>query len=211
MIAFKEMMMLDKKLFSENFTLLCEMFDKKQTRGLMIIYYEVLKNLSDEEFKKAITKLLSTWEYSYMPKPKHILDMTAPDSADIEEIANRAYKTAKETAIYQGCYISPDFEDEIISDVIDSYFGSWFNFHNKVAYRDSDDTFVKKDFIRAYKRKAETKNIRAVKLIGYGANPRDLSIKADYELPIKRDELIQLENKSPVNSLVANLTKLKRM
>jgi len=206
--------MITSELFIIEMRKFLDDIDSNMPSEILMSYYKRLnEELDDSSFLRAISNLRNNWESYGKPYPTKLEFIRASkiNNDELEDIALRAYNLARETAIYQGCYISPDFEDEIIADVIDSYFGSWFNFHNKVAYRDSDDTFVKKDFIRAYKRKAETKKIKKVKLIGYGPNPRDLSIKADYELPIKRDELIQLENKIPVNSLVANLTKQKRM
>jgi len=201
--------MITSELFIIEMRKFLDDIDSNMSSDILMSYYNRLnEELDDNSFLRAISSLRKSWESYGKPYPTKLefIRASVADSADIEEIANRAYKLAKDTAIYQGCYISPDFEDKIIADVIDSYFGSWFNFHNRVAYRDSDDTFVRKDFIRAYKRKAETKNIRVVKLIGYGNNPRSLKIKADYELPVKRDELIQIENKA-VNNLVANLIK----
>jgi len=204
--------MITSELFIIEMRKFLDDIDSNMPSEILMSYYKRLnEELDDDSFLRAISNLRNNWE-SYgksYPTKLEFIRASKINNDELEDIALRAYNLAKETAIYQGCYISPDFEDEIISDVIDSYFGSWFNFHNRVAYRDSDDTFVKKDFIRAYKQKAKTKKIKKVKLIGYGPNPKDLSIKADYELPIKRDELIQLENKT--FSLVANLTKQKRM
>jgi len=178
----------------------------------LISYYERLsEEMNDEEFLRAIKRLRKEWKpygRNYPTKLEFIRAAEISDE-DIEEAANLAYQLAKETAIFKGAYISPDFDDPIIADVISEKFGGWFEFHNEVAYADSEDTWAKKDFIESYKRKAKNKRARKVRLIGYGKNPRPLKITCNYTIPLKVEETKQIENKT--TTLLKNLADAKRI
>ena len=105
--------------------------------------------------------------------------------------------------------ISPEFEDPLIADVIYGEFGGWFEFHEEVAYADSDDTWAKRDFLKSYKRKAKNKRLKGAKLIGYGNSPKPLKIACNYNIPITSSKTQQIENK--VNGLVKKLASSKRI
>lgn len=139
---------------------------------------------STQELGSVAKKLLGSWSYSYMPKPAHFIEAKS-NSTDIEAIAHKAYNTAKEAAISVGVYENIEFGDQFIAETILTLFGSWKEFHDKVAYFDSDDTWIKKDFIDAYKRIAKAGRVRDAKLVGYlkseFKNPK--LIDCDYEAP----------------------------
>jgi len=137
-----------------------------------------------QEFEDAADKIGRSWEYSYMPIPGHFIK--AKNSvADIEAIAHKAYNTAKDAAIRVGVYENIEFGDPFIAETILTLFGSWKEFHDKVAYFDSDDTWIKKDFIDAYKRIARAGKVRDAKLMGYlKSDFKDPKLIAcDYEAP----------------------------
>ena len=129
---------------------------------------------STKELGSVAKKLLGSWSYSYMPKPAHFIE-ASKNATDIEAIAHKAYNTAKEAAIRVGVYENIEFSDPFIAETILTLFGSWKEFHDKVAYFDSDNTWTRKDFIDTYKRIAKAGKVRGTKLIGY--------LKSDFKEP----------------------------
>jgi len=149
-------------------------------------YWFVLAEEFDttQELGNVAKKLLSYWSFGYMPKPAHFIE-AKKSAANLEEIAHKAYNTAKSAAIHVGVYENIEFGDPFIAETILTLFGSWKEFHDKVAYFDSDDTWVKKDFIDAYKRIARAGKVRDAKLMGYlKSDFKDPKLIAcDYEAP----------------------------
>lgn len=179
----------------------------------LLAYYFALSDEfeSIEEFKAFAKKLIKEWKYSYMPKPAHFIEVSFFSDDEIEETAYKAYQLARKTAIDEGCYVSPEFDDPIIADVINNIFGGWFEFHNEVAYLDSDDTWVKKDFIKSYKRKMKNKNIKGTKLVGY-LNPKPLKVKCEYRhinTPKNEKSLIESKVDSKMSVFNDKLNNLK--
>ena len=178
----------------------------------LISYYERLsEEMDDESFLRAVNRLRKEWQAYGRDYPTKLEFIRAAEISDdeIEEAANEAYQLAKKVAIYKGAYISPEFEDPLIADVINEKFGGWFEFHNEVAYADSDDTWAKRDFIENYKRKAKNKRLKGAKLIGYGNSPKPLKIACNYSIPVSSAEIMQIENK--VSGLVKKLASSKRI
>jgi hypothetical protein len=207
--------MITPELFAVEIRKFLDDIDANMDETTLVSYYERLnEELDDESFLKAVERLRREWTPYGKPYPSKLEFIRAAELSEdeIEEAANFAYQLAKETAIFEGSYVSPDFEDPLIADVINEKFGSWFDFHNEVAYLDSDDTWAKRDFIESYKRKAKNKRVKKVKLIGYGKNPRPLRIKCNYNIPIKEKDIKQLDYKqNKATKLIANLANQKRI
>jgi len=204
--------MIAPELFTIEMRKFLDDIDANMDKQTLISYYERLsEELDDENFLRAIERLRREWTPYGRPYPSKLEFIRAAglSDAEIEEAANLAYQVAKETAIFEGSYVSPDFEDPLIADVINEKFGSWFDFHNEVAYANSDDTWAKRDFIDTYKRKAKNKRVRGVKLIGYGKNPRPLKIACNYNIPVRVKDEKQIENKAI--KIVAQLANAKRI
>ena len=203
--------MITPELFTIEMRRFLDDIDANMDRETFMSYYERLsEEMDDEGFLRAIERLRKEWKPYGKNYPTKLEFIRASELSDdeIEEAANFAYQLAKETAIFEGAYISPDFDDPLIADVINEKFRSWFEFHNEVAYADSDDTWAKRDFIETYKRKAKNKKIRKVKLIGYGKNPRALKISCNYNIPVMINKVAAIENKA--NTLVKSLANAKR-
>ncbi|BCD61731.1 hypothetical protein NrS5_27 [Nitratiruptor phage NrS-5] len=166
----------DKKIFAATMIAMGKSFGVDIDKDVIKLYWEVLQDEFEDmgEFKKAAAKLLKSWSYSYMPKPAHFIQ-ALQNETDLELIANKAYTTAKAAAIQIGVYENIEFNDHFIAETIITLFGSWKEFHDSVAYFDSDDTWIKKDFITTYKRIAKAGNVRGTKLVGY--------LKSDFKEP----------------------------
>ena len=204
--------MITPELFTIEMRKFLDDIDANMDKQTLISYYERLsEELDDKSFLKAIERLRKEWAPYGRTYPNKLEFIRAAELSDgeIEEAANLAYQLAKETAIFEGPYINPDFEDPLIADVIKEEFGSWFDFHNEVAYANSDDTWARRDFIDAYKRKAKNKSVRKIKLIGYGRNPRPLKIACNYNIPVKTEKPKQIENRA--TNMAIELANKKRI
>ncbi len=176
----------DKKEFAATIIALGKSFGVDVDKELIKLYWMVLQDEFEtiEDFKQAASKLLKTWQYSYMPKPAHFIE-AVQGSENYELIATKAYGKAKEAAISYGVYHNLEFDDPFIAETILTLFASWKEFHDHVAYRDSDDTWVKRDFIRIYKAIAKNGQTSGKKLIGYLQEEftSPIQIFCDYEPP----------------------------
>lgn len=69
------------------------MYDRSLTKTLQNIYYAVLKDMKDEDFKQAIKRLLQERVFATFPKPAEILELSAIKkvvSAEIDDTEIRA-------------------------------------------------------------------------------------------------------------------------
>lgn len=135
--------MLNEKIFLEGMSLIAELFDKKPSDNMMNLYYTVLQDLSDEEFKQAINTIARTNKYNCMPKPAEILEQ-------VHGTANDATLNAwayVHSAIGQvGAYKSPIFEDGAIARTIE-HLGGWAS----LCDTHTDDLkWVQKEFEKFY-------------------------------------------------------------
>ena len=67
--------MLDYKLFVQNLTMLAEVYERDISKPVINTYYEVLKTLSDDDFKFSVRKILSERTYATFPKPAEFISM----------------------------------------------------------------------------------------------------------------------------------------
>ena len=186
-----------------------ELSDKELTA-----YYFALADEFEniEELKTSAKKILKEWKYSYMPKPAHFIQTKYPSDAEVKDIAKKAYNLAKEIAILEGPYTSPNFEDPLIADVIRTICSGWFEFHNSVAYPDSNDTWIKKAFVESYIGRIKNKKVEGVKLVGY-LNPKPLEVECNYTIPLKINKVKVIANNTNAKTMqnIKNLAKMKGM
>lgn len=84
--------MLDKNLFSQMFTMLCEPYGKQQTKALMSIYYMVLQEMEDDEFKYAVMDILKTRKSTFFPTPGEIYEYKRKDPVLAEDDTTKEAK-----------------------------------------------------------------------------------------------------------------------
>ena len=68
--------MLSKETLAQNLAMLAEVYEKPLTNTLINVYYAVLQDMSDEDFKQAIRRLLQERTFATFPKPAEILERT---------------------------------------------------------------------------------------------------------------------------------------
>lgn len=107
---------LDKRLFEEYMTGLCEMYDKEASKALMRLYYAVLRHLPPEQFKKGVETLLMRKTFNKMPLPAEILEAVGGKPEDAALLA--LHKLEKAMQDY-GAYESVMFDDPVIHAVVE--------------------------------------------------------------------------------------------
>ena len=162
------------------------------------------------EFGEVAKQVLKTWPNGYMPKPAHFIQATR---MDLELIAEQAYNSAKIAAIRYGVYKNIEFEDKAIETTIATLFLSFKEFHDRVAFIDSDDIWIKKDFIRTYKAVVKNKALKPIKLIGYLQSEfKDpVVVGADYSLPLLGVQAAQALPSGRVGELVKKVASGKKV
>jgi hypothetical protein len=152
--------MLNKETFGEGMSLLCEVFERQPTRMLIEAYYMVLKDLTDDEFQRNISGILSSKLFSKLPLPAEILNVT---QTDLDDQAILAYDKFTKGKAQTGPYQTVIFDDITIHAVVDAM-GSW----ESVCFITEDEwKFKRREFLDLYK--AFKKNPRTdtpQKLIG---------------------------------------------
>lgn len=78
--------MLNYELCMKNLALLGELYEKSISETMYKLYYEILKDMQDEDFKQAIRRLLSERVYPTFPKPAEILSLTSVTKVEVQEI-----------------------------------------------------------------------------------------------------------------------------
>ena len=66
--------MLNKTIFAQNMAVLGQIYERELKQDTLNIYYALLKDMDDEDFKQAIKRLLSERTFATMPKPAEILE-----------------------------------------------------------------------------------------------------------------------------------------
>lgn len=198
--------MLDKKVFAQYITGLCEIYNKQPTKSLLQLYYFVLHQMHEEEFKSSIVELLKTRKFATLPKPAEILEYSRPD---LETLAILAIDDIERAIAKGGVYLSVSFEDKVINSIID-HLGGWIN----VCKMDMTEwKWAKKEIKKLY----ETYSKRAehpTHLVGINENTngyvKEISlVKAGYEIPNHTPALV-LNPKSEAKK-VMQLLKVKKI
>jgi len=87
--------MLSKTIFAQNIAMLAEIYDKSLTKTLQSVYYAVLQEMGDEDFKQAVKRLLQERVFATFPKPAEILSLSNVKKEVILEVDETELK-AKE-------------------------------------------------------------------------------------------------------------------
>ena len=87
--------MLNKQIFAQNITMLAEIYDRTLTKTLQSVYYAVLSEMSDEDFKQAIKRLLQERVFATFPKPAEILSLSNVKKVATIEINESKSKAEK--------------------------------------------------------------------------------------------------------------------
>ena len=139
---------------------LSDMFNKPISEFMLTVYYEALKDYTEEQVKKAVFTCLKNYKYAGLPKPADILEYL---EGTREDKALMAWLQAKEAVQKGGYYSSVVFKDPIIARVLNEL-GGWQSF---CCAPIDELPFIEKRFLDLY-RVLEKRGVKDnVKLIGF--------------------------------------------
>lgn len=130
--------------FAEQFTILCEFFDRTPSKAYIEMYYNLLRNSTEQQFSRAVGQLLTTRKYTKMPLPAEILENI---NGNVEDRAILAVDQISKAMQKHGSYSSIVFDDNVINHVVNSHPGGWIKLC-ETTYEEWH--FLKKDFIKRY-------------------------------------------------------------
>ena len=143
--------------FIKEFVVLLSYYKADLSTEIIALYYENLKDFSIEEFIKAKSKILKTRKFSNMPSIAEFIENL---EGDADEKALNAWDEVLKAMDKFGAYESVAFKDTAIAKAILNI-GGWIELNNA-----DDLTWLKKDFIKAYKAFYNKQNeIRCVYLL----------------------------------------------
>lgn len=201
--------MLNQQLFAQMFAMLCEVYNRQQTKPLMDGYYLVLKQMSDEDFKASILSLLEGRTFQALPKPAEILEYAKPQ---LEAIASLALQDVERAFAKAGRNTSLIFDDVVVHGVIEAM-GGWVYL---CGLEKRDWEFKRKDFSKLYiihaKRDHHPEHVAGLTErtsgMAIGQTPDFTKVKASYVLPkVKKVKALN----APVNNAIALLAESKKM
>jgi hypothetical protein len=140
--------MLNEEIFMKYITALAEMYAPKPLSDVVMeMYYLVLKDMNEKDFISSVEKLMSEWNYSYMPKPAHILNaLKSKENFEVE--ANNEWKLVVEAVERQGRYKNVVFENLATNSAVHTITGGdWSELCSK-TYEQLD--WIKKEFVKFY-------------------------------------------------------------
>ena len=191
--------MLNKELFAQMFTVMCEMVSKDPSKGLTGLYYETLKDLTDDQFSQAVNNLIQTNKYNKLPLPAEIREQAL---GSVDDVALRTLAYVEKVMIDIGQYESVEFADKTVHMTIEAL-GGW---EKCCTMPEEEWKFVKKDFLKLYKAfKASPRNYPD-RLVGFVERtnsfnafnefiPTPIRIGFDYELKLFKNGFVQKQIK----------------
>jgi len=151
---------MDNKVFAEGFAGLCAVFNREPSKVLADIYFKMLSDLSNEQFKKATENILKTSKYAKLPS---IAEIREAALGSTEDKAMQALTLAEDAMRRVGHYKTVVFPDKVIHMVVEALEG-W----EKCCLTPEDEwKWKRKEFISLYKVFASNPRPCAEKLIGF--------------------------------------------
>lgn len=137
--------MLSRETFKNGIAGMCELFGHELSKASARLYYEAVKDLTDDEFNQAVGRVIRTRKFRNLPMPGELISSISedPDIAASMALA-RVEKAMREI----GAYKSVIFEDPAITATISVFDGAWTGI---CAMPEQEWKFARKDFLRLYK------------------------------------------------------------
>jgi hypothetical protein len=152
---------LDYDVFAEGMAMLCVVANREPTDILLSTYYALLKDLTPEQFKSAVTNVLADRQYSNLPVPANIREAAIGKLDDEALIALAKLERAMST---WGAYRSIAFDDPVIHAFVAANGGWPF-----LCRMEGDQwKFKRIDFVKSYKAFAPNLNRLMIPLVLVG-------------------------------------------
>lgn len=92
--------------------LLAEIYDKSLTKTLQSVYYAVLQDMQDDDFKQAVKRLLQERVFATFPKPAEILSLSNVTKVVVDEVDATELKAKELIKLVEGMNHSIYLESE---------------------------------------------------------------------------------------------------
>ena len=110
--------MVDRKNFMIQMAAIQELFGGKSSQCVMELYWQSLKILTEEQWKRACEIVIQTHRYNRMPLPAVFLDAVG---YSVENRAQNAVSRLKIACRRIGAWSSVSFKDQVLHGVVDGY------------------------------------------------------------------------------------------
>ena len=168
---------MNRKELSEVLFMFGEIYNKDITEGIIGVYFDIFKDYSANEFKKAAYNVIKTHKFTSIPTPAHILEYIEGTSDDKALVA---WHLARQAVVDIGYYDSPKFKNQIISNCIDAE-GGWQEF---CSIKTDNLPFAEKRFLDLY-RIFIKRGCKPIELVGFhNANNRLKGYNENVKKPV---------------------------
>lgn len=140
---------MNEETFVKGLSLLKEAFPNKTINAK--IYFEALKDLSDDNFLTAVTMIVQTTTKLY-PDDNLIAMIREKISGSLDDRSEIAWSVARAAILSHGYYKTICFQDRVINGAI-AAMGGWEKFSSMLL---EEEPFRKKDFIAIYEATARS-------------------------------------------------------
>jgi hypothetical protein len=137
--------MLNEELFMKNMVAIGEMYGKPLSPEMLQMYYMVLEEMTDNQFKQAVKVIMRTHVWNTLPKPAEFIEAIKPDT---DSQAIMAWQKIENTMARVGAYKTVIFDDPLIHGFIQGFEGCWPGLCSKTI---EEMIWIRKDFEKYYK------------------------------------------------------------
>ena len=148
-----------QEIFAKGLIFIREAFPSKEINAK--VYYEALKDISDEDFENAVLEIIQKTKDLY-PGSNLIAMIREKVTGSCEDLALIAWTQARAAILSHGYYRSISFEDRVINGVIEGM-GGWEKFSSMLL---EEEPFRQKDFINLYEAFYRSKRVCPERLVG---------------------------------------------
>ena len=138
--------MKNQELFKNFMAGLGEVFGKEISDILFDIYWNALKDFTDEQCKTAFNKAMV--QCKFFPKPVEIIELIGGGPGKLEDVAQLQADLVVSAIRKIGSYQSVKFKDPVTTAVIQQSFGGWIKICLELM--ETSEKWFRKDFISAY-------------------------------------------------------------
>lgn len=138
--------MKNQEMFKKFMAGMGEVFGKEISDILFDIYWNALKDFSDEQCKTSFNRAMV--QCKFFPKPVELIDMINCERGQLEDIAQIQADIVVNAIKKIGQYQSVKFKDKTTNAVITRCFGSWVKMCEDLE--ESKEQWFKKDFVKYY-------------------------------------------------------------
>lgn len=138
----------DKPQFGAILSGLFEIYEREPSEAQTQIWWYVFADVSIEDFARAVTSFIAE-DREFMPKPGQVLSRATGEISKEDEATLAWHEVVKHIPL--GCYKHVQFRNLVTNAAIRAEWGSWSSLCDRFAEGESQEHWLEKQFLRAYK------------------------------------------------------------